>query len=304
MDNAVLKKLMKELASLTQSPPDGVTLVPNDADISLVSAIIEGPKDTPYEEGRFRISLKLPNDYPLSPPKGHFLTKIFHPNVSLVGEICVNTLKKDWTPTLGIRDVLLTIKCLLIEPNPESALNEEAGKMLLEAYDDYRARAKSWTKIHASGKKDREAVLSARSSSSSSSTIITSVVSTTVVADDSATHSATASTTVASNSLTTSLASATTATTATATTITTAATTQTAVVATVSSVMAEDVSVVSSAPRGGDKENSDTSNNAASSSLSAGANGVGGAGGGGSSPPIAKKSKPVVAKAKSVNRRL
>ena len=29
---------------------------------------------------------------------GYFLTKIFHPNVSEKGEICVNTLKKDWDP--------------------------------------------------------------------------------------------------------------------------------------------------------------------------------------------------------------
>jgi ubiquitin-conjugating enzyme E2 S len=38
---------------------------------------------------------------------------------------------------------------LLIVPNPESALNEEAGKMLLEHYDDYSARAKLMTDIHA-----------------------------------------------------------------------------------------------------------------------------------------------------------
>jgi ubiquitin-conjugating enzyme E2 S len=42
-----------------------------------------------------------------------------------------------------------TIKCLLIVPNPESALNEEAGKMLLEHYDDYCARARMFTEIHA-----------------------------------------------------------------------------------------------------------------------------------------------------------
>ena len=34
-------------------------------------------------------------------------------------------------------------------PNPESALNEEAGKLLLEAYDDYASRAKMMTEIHA-----------------------------------------------------------------------------------------------------------------------------------------------------------
>ena len=44
---------------------------------------------------------------------------------------------------------LQTIKCLLIVPNPESALNEEAGKMLLERYDDYCQRARMMTEIHA-----------------------------------------------------------------------------------------------------------------------------------------------------------
>jgi ubiquitin-conjugating enzyme E2 S len=42
-----------------------------------------------------------------------------------------------------------TIKCLLIVPNPESALNEEAGKLLLEQYDDYCRRARMMTEIHA-----------------------------------------------------------------------------------------------------------------------------------------------------------
>lgn len=38
---------------------------------------------------------------------GYFLTKIFHPNIATNGEICVNTLKKDWNPSLGLRHVLL-----------------------------------------------------------------------------------------------------------------------------------------------------------------------------------------------------
>ena len=91
------------------------------------------------------------------------MTKIFHPNVSSKGEICVNTLKKDWKSDLGLKHILLTIKCLLIVPNPESALNEEAGKLLLERYDDYCARAKLYTEIHA-----KPAASAAGGSSSSS----------------------------------------------------------------------------------------------------------------------------------------
>jgi ubiquitin-conjugating enzyme E2 S len=38
---------------------------------------------------------------------------------------------------------------LLIYPNPESALNEEAGKLLLEDYDTYFKHAKLMASIHA-----------------------------------------------------------------------------------------------------------------------------------------------------------
>ncbi|XWS43008.1 hypothetical protein CRYUN_Cryun16bG0063700 [Craigia yunnanensis] len=107
---------------------------------------------TPYENGVFRMKLLLPHDFPQSPPKGYFLTKIFHPNIATNGEICVNTLKKDWNPSLGLRHVLIVVRCLLIEPFPESALNEQAGKMLLENYDEYARHARLYTGIHAKPK--------------------------------------------------------------------------------------------------------------------------------------------------------
>lgn len=69
--------------------------------------------------------------------------------MSSAGEICVNTLKKDWKSSYGIGYILVTVKCLLIYPNPESALDEEAGKLLLEDYDSYFSRAKLITSVHA-----------------------------------------------------------------------------------------------------------------------------------------------------------
>lgn len=38
---------------------------------------------------------------------------------------------------------------MLIEPNPESALNEEAGKLLLDNYNEFFQRASLMTEIHA-----------------------------------------------------------------------------------------------------------------------------------------------------------
>ncbi|XP_050235197.1 ubiquitin-conjugating enzyme E2 22 [Mercurialis annua] len=148
----VIKQLAKELKNLDESPPEGIKVGVNDDDFSTIYADIEGPAGTPYENGVFRMKLLLSRDFPHSPPKGYFLTKIFHPNIATNGEICVNTLKKDWNPSLGLRHVLIVVRCLLIEPFPESALNEQAGKMLLENYDEYARHAKLYTSIHAKPK--------------------------------------------------------------------------------------------------------------------------------------------------------
>ncbi|CAI0374619.1 unnamed protein product [Linum tenue] len=113
------------------------------------------------------MKLLLPHDFPQLPPQGilnrtfcillfrstgFFLTKIFHPNISSDGKICVNTLKRDWNPSLGLRHVLVVVRCLLIEPFPESALNEQAAKMLLENYEDYSKHARLITGIYAKPK--------------------------------------------------------------------------------------------------------------------------------------------------------
>mmetsp|Transcript_7069 Transcript_7069/g.15076 ORF Transcript_7069/g.15076 Transcript_7069/m.15076 type:complete len:190 (+) Transcript_7069:157-726(+) len=146
----VASRVMKELVSLRDEPVDGVTV--NLADGTCVSDIraeIVGPESTPYEGGVFRMRLLLTQDFPNSPPKGYFSTKIFHPNVSEHGEICVNTLKRDWSADLGLRHVFTVIRCLLIDPNPESALNEEAGKLLLEDYVEFDKMARVWTEVHA-----------------------------------------------------------------------------------------------------------------------------------------------------------
>lgn len=160
----VLRLIGKEIQSLKMESMEGISVVLDDKDMTRVEAVIEGPADTPYFGGKFKVKLSIGKDFPAAPPKGFFLTKIFHPNVSSKGEICVNTLKKDWKSDLGLKHILLTIKCLLIVPNPESALNEEAGKLLLERYDDYCARAKLYTEIHA-----KPAASAAGSSSGSSS---------------------------------------------------------------------------------------------------------------------------------------
>ncbi|KAJ9106843.1 hypothetical protein QFC19_002971 [Naganishia cerealis] len=142
-----LRALTRELTTLTSSPPEGVRIhIANEGDLLSnggVIGIVQGPSGTPYMGGYFKVRFCFADvDFPNMPPKCEvqlrtMVTKIFHPNISKTGEICVDTLKKGWKREYGIEHVLVTIKCLLIVPNPESALDEEAGKLLLEDYQEY-----------------------------------------------------------------------------------------------------------------------------------------------------------------------
>ena len=44
---------------------------------------ITGPPDTPYEGAKFQLEIKFPENYPFEMAKIRFITKIWHPNVSL-----------------------------------------------------------------------------------------------------------------------------------------------------------------------------------------------------------------------------
>lgn len=81
-----------------------------------------------YPGGIFNLELFLPDDYPMTPPKIRFLTRIYHPNIDRLGRICLDVLKNNWSPALQIRTILLSIQALLGAPNPEDPLNEAVAK--------------------------------------------------------------------------------------------------------------------------------------------------------------------------------
>eukprot|EP00796_Vickermania_ingenoplastis_P010592 gene10592-7358_t len=144
-----MRLVMRQLAEIHEKPVDCIALLPTD-DLSTLRFELDGPEGTPFKDGRFLVALQFDEQFPEVPPKGFFRTPIFHPNVAPgTGDICVNALKRDWDPSLGLRHILVVIRCLLVEPNAESALNEEAGRLLLEDYATYERRAAMMAGVHA-----------------------------------------------------------------------------------------------------------------------------------------------------------
>ena len=123
------RRLMKDFRMLTKDTPPGVMSTPSDNNIMLWSAVIFGPPDTPYEGGVFRLSLEFSEEYPAKPPKVRFLSDMYHPNVYKDGNICLDTLQKNWTSAFTVGGVLTSIQSLLDEPNPDSPANSEAAHL-------------------------------------------------------------------------------------------------------------------------------------------------------------------------------
>ncbi|XP_061354171.1 ubiquitin-conjugating enzyme E2-17 kDa-like [Gastrolobium bilobum] len=144
-----LKRIDKELKDILTDPPSSCSAGPINNDLFHWQATIMGPTDSPFDGGVFLVSIHFPSDYPFKPPKVSFLTKVFHPNISSNGSICLDILKEHWSPALTISKVLLSICSLLTDPNPEDPLVPEIAYMYKTNKARYETVAQAWTQKYA-----------------------------------------------------------------------------------------------------------------------------------------------------------
>ena len=116
-----------------------------------IACHVAGPPDTCYATGKFRLDIVCVADYPFTPPKCLFITPIYHPNIDTHGNICMDVLKHEWSPALGLTTVVLSIIALLCEPNPDDPLNMGAGDQMRRDRASFEATARFWTSRYAGG---------------------------------------------------------------------------------------------------------------------------------------------------------
>ncbi|KAL0095011.1 ubiquitin-conjugating enzyme [Phycomyces blakesleeanus] len=118
-----LKRIQRELAEITKSPPEGISATTVDEDLFNWRATINGPPNSVYKGGVFHLTIVFSHDYPFKPPIIKFITKIYHPNIDNDGSICIDLLKADvWKPATKVHQVLGAIAYILEHPNPDDAL--------------------------------------------------------------------------------------------------------------------------------------------------------------------------------------
>ena len=127
----------------------GIKALPDESNARYFHVVVDGPKDSPFENGTFNLELFLPEEYPMAPPKVRFMTKIYHPNIDKLGRICLDILKDKWSPALQIRTVLLSIQALLSAPNPDDPLANDVADLWKKDEAKAIEIARQWTQKYA-----------------------------------------------------------------------------------------------------------------------------------------------------------
>ncbi|CAL5373110.1 unnamed protein product [Camellia sinensis] len=68
----------------------------------------------------------------IRPDEGYYLgaPSVYHPNIDLEGNVCLNILREDWKPVLNINTIVYGLYHLFTEPNHEDPLNHDAAAVL------------------------------------------------------------------------------------------------------------------------------------------------------------------------------
>ncbi|ODQ82497.1 hypothetical protein BABINDRAFT_31128 [Babjeviella inositovora NRRL Y-12698] len=137
--HSVTNRLQNELVQLMMSGTPGISAFPeSDTNILKWTGTIEGPQGTPYESLVFKISLDFPSNYPYTAPTIMFVSPMWHPNIDMKGNICLDILKEKWSAIYNVQTIMLSLQSLLGEPNNSSPLNAQAAQLWDTDMDEYK----------------------------------------------------------------------------------------------------------------------------------------------------------------------
>ena len=82
-------------------------------------------------------------NYPHEPPKVKCTQKIYHPNIDVEGNVCLNILREEWKPVLNLNAAVVGLQFLFLEPNASDPLNKEAAEDLARDREGFKRNVRT-----------------------------------------------------------------------------------------------------------------------------------------------------------------
>lgn len=153
MSSLINIRLWKELEEMNNlKSQDQFISGPIDVNnLRLWKATLKAPNESFYKGGIFAVEIFFPDDYPFSPPKVHFKTKIYHPNIGLEnGFVCLEILSTiGWKPIYKVEKILMDISELLKNPDYNIYYEPLIAYQMRTNFEQFRKQVIEWVTAYA-----------------------------------------------------------------------------------------------------------------------------------------------------------
>jgi len=113
--------LTQEVSEIQSCMPKTCSVSFDDVDDLRKLTLTIRPEEGYWKGGKFTFEITIPPEYNIKPPKALCLTKIWHPNITEDGKICLSILREHamdgtgWLPTRTLKDVVWGLNSLFTD---------------------------------------------------------------------------------------------------------------------------------------------------------------------------------------------
>jgi ubiquitin-conjugating enzyme E2 M len=109
------------------------------------------PEQGIWRSSKFDFEFVIPDGWPNRRPTVRILTRVWHPNIAEPddgGGVCLNILRKNYTPITQIQEFIHGLHFLFVEPNALDPLTIEAAQQYKTNYAAFKLKAEEYRSLY------------------------------------------------------------------------------------------------------------------------------------------------------------